>query len=447
MSPRHVVLLIADQFQFQFQRLGTNDPIARTPHLDQLAGEGVNYTNMFCSNPQCTPSRVSMQTGIYPHEAGVMAIYGFGGHTGHLSPDRLTVGKVFRDAGWTTAYFGKSHPLDALGYDHFREHGVGSPLSGVDRAVTTDAVRFVSGHDPQQPLFLTVSWHEPHPAFEHVAPFDQHFPPEQMPIPTTYEDDLAGKPPYQAERRAMPHGGVDLDRLRDELSCYYSMISHVDALVGQIRAALEARGMWDDTVVLFTSDHGDMMGAHGFRLKGVLPYDELYRIPFILRVPGLQLERSVVDDLCVNVAQPGTLLTAAGLPVPTEMSGGSVLERALRTSPPQDECVFLEHYAAYWGLHPFRIARTRDWKYVRHYGEAPWEELYNLVTDPGELHNLADRSDLTPTRAELRRRVDEWWQSTYGQDLEYYESAAFRNWGHTTLVSDNALWTDASASQ
>jgi arylsulfatase len=448
MSTRHVVLLIADQFQYQ--RLGTADPIARTPHLDRLAAEGVSYTNMFCSNPQCTPSRVSMQTGLYPHEAGVMAIYGFGGHTGHLSPDRVTVGKVFRDAGWTTAYFGKSHlghPLDALGYEHFREHGVGSPLSSVDREVTADASRFIAEHDPERPLFLTVSWHEPHPAFEHVPPYDEYFPPEQMPIPPTYHDDLAGKPPYQAERRAMPHGGVDLERLRDELSCYYSMISHVDSLVGQIRGALEAHGMWDDAIVLFTSDHGDMMGAHGFRLKGVLPYDELYRIPFILKVPGIRAERSVVDDLCVNVAQPGTLLAAAGLPVPAEMLGGSVADRAFRTDPPAEECVFLEHYAAYWGVYPFRIARTRDWKYVRHYGATMWEELYDLVADPGEVHNIVDREDLAETRTDLRRRVDEWWRSTGGRDFEHYESDTFRNWGRATLVSDTAMWNDPVTSQ
>lgn len=446
MSPRHVVLLIADQFQSQ--RLGTADPVARTPELDRLAADGVNYTNMFCSNPQCTPSRVSMQTGLYPHEAGVMAIYGFRGHTGHLSPDRLTVGKVFRDAGWTTAYFGKSHlghSLEALGYDHSIEHGVGRPLSAVDRTVTDDAVRFVATHDPGKPLFLTVSWHEPHPPFEHVPPFDRHFRPEEMPIPATHDADLTGKPPYQADRRAMPHGGIGLERLREELSCYYSMISHADSLVGEIRGALEARGMWDDAVVLFTSDHGDMMGAHGFRLKGVLPYDELYRIPFLLKVPGLSPARRVVDDLCVNVAQPGTLLAAAGLPVPAEFRGGSVLDRAARPARPDDECVFLEHYAAYWGLHPFRVIRTRDWKYVRHFGETPWEELYDLVADPGEVHNVAGRTELDGIRDDLRRRVDDWWDSTGGRDLDHYESDDFRNWGAATLVYDNELWADASA--
>lgn len=446
MSPRHVVKLIADQFQYQ--RLGTVDLLARTPNLDRLTDDAVSYSNMFCSTPQCTPSRVSMQTGLYPHEADVMTIYGFGGHTGHLSPDRQTIGRVFRDAGWTTAYFGKSHlghPLTALGYDHVVEHGVGSALSSVDRAVTADAVEFVAEHDADTPLFLTVSWHEPHPPFEQVEPFAQRFPPAEMPVPATYGDELAGKPPYQAARRAMSNGGADLDRLRYELSCYYSMMSHVDSLVGQIRAALEARGMWDDAVVLFTSDHGDMMGAHGFRLKGVLPYDELYRIPFLLKVPGLSLARQTVDDLCVNVAQPGTLLAAAGLPVPPELRGGSVLDRAKRPAPPEEECVFLEHYAAYWGLHPFRIARTPQWKYVRHYGETPWEELYDLVADPGEVHNVVDRGDLGDVRDDLRRRVDEWWTATGGRELDHYESDAFKSWGDATLHRDNALWTDASA--
>jgi arylsulfatase A-like enzyme len=167
----------------------------------------------------------------------------------------------------------------------------------------------------------------------------------------------------------------------------------------------------------------------------------------VLKVPGLSAERAVVDDLCVNVAQPGTLLAAAGLPVPAEMTGGSVLERASHAAPPKDECVFFEHYAASWGLHPLRVARTRDWKYVRHFGDTPWEEPYDLAADPGELHNVVDREDVAGTRRELRLAVDEWWEATGGRDLEYYESDDFRNWGQATVVSDNHLWNDAATSK
>lgn len=136
--------------------------------------------------------------------------------------------------------------------------------------------------------------------------------------------------------------------------------------------------MWDDTVVLFTSDHGDMMGAHGFRLKGVPPYDELFRIPFQLKVPGLSPSRQVVDDLCVNVAQPGTLLAV----------------------------------------------------------------LNDLAADPGEVHNVVDRADVGHVRDDLRRRVDDWWASTGGRELDHYESDTFKTWGEATLHRDNALWTD-----
>src|SRR5919199_4094307 len=171
----HVLLFICDQMQYR--RQGKVDPLARTPHLDRLADEGVFFTHMHASNGQCVPSRVSMQTGLYPHEAGVMIIYGFHGHTAHLDGSQRTVGHVFRDAGYTTAYFGKTHfgtTLDALGYDHGnggpepagadegegprRQVAGGAPRrnSLTDRQIVDDALAFVRDYDPMQPLFLTV---------------------------------------------------------------------------------------------------------------------------------------------------------------------------------------------------------------------------------------------------------------------------------------------------
>ncbi len=138
------------------------------------------------------------------------------------------------------------------------------------------------------------------------------------------------------------------------------MISEVDRLFGEVRASFDARGMWDEAVVAFTSDHGDMMGAHRLRLKGTLPYEELYRVPLVLRVPSQTFPRRMLDDLTVNVSLPGTLIEAAGLPLPPEFKGGSLLPALRRTAPPDDEMIFFEHYGAYWGLHPFRAVRTRE---------------------------------------------------------------------------------------
>ncbi len=488
----HVVLFICDQLQYQ--RQGRVDPQAHTPHLDRFAQENVFFTHFHACNGQCVPSRAAMQTGLYPHEAGVMIIYGFHGHTAHLTGEHLTVGHVFRDAGYTTALFGKTHfgaPMAELGYQHGWEGppggggeegprprgaaggtGGGTRLhnSETDRAIVDRALAFLGAHDPAQPLFLTVSIHEPHPPFEVVEAYAELFDEEEMRLPRSfYEDDLAGKPRFQREHAQdgrhgyLDTGAAQAARARSELRRYYTMIAHVDQLFGEVRSALESKGMWDGAAVAFTADHGDMMAAHRMRLKGTVPYEEIFRIPFVLKLPAGASPpvRREVDDLTANVAQPGTLVEAAGRPVPLEMRGGSLVPLVYRPERPDEETLFYEHYGAYWGLHPFRVVRVRDaergeWKLARYYGpdellnarqapldggraaqpETHWDaELYDLTNDPDELHNLANDPALAEWRAELERRVDEWWQRTGGRDFDYYESDEFKLSGAATLVA------------
>ena len=445
----HVLFVICDQMQNQ--RMGVVDPVAFTPALDRLAREGVRFSHLYCSNPQCVPSRVSLQTGLYPHEAGVMIIYGFHGHTAHLSGEERTVGQELRDAGYTTAYFGKTHfgiGLGKLGYDHGGNEHVAGGNPAKDRAYTDQALAFLEGHDVRQPLFLTVSLHSPHPAFERVDAFAEHYPLERMRLPESYyKDDLSGKPPFQRQHAVDGHHGTGAEAaLRDELFRYYTMISHVDHLFGELRAAFEAKGMWEDTVVLFTADHGDMMGAHRTRLKGTLPYEELYRVPCLMRLPGGSHAGRVVDSLAVNTALPGTLMAAAGLPVPAAFRGGSLLpllERPASAPPPAEEEIFFEHYGAYWGLHPLRGIRSRrhgpdgvqEWKYVRYYGPDDTEEMYDLAADPHELVNLAadGRRAVAAVRADLSARVERWWAATGGRSFADYEAPAFKARGAATL--------------
>ncbi|HEV2124871.1 MAG TPA: sulfatase/phosphatase domain-containing protein, partial [Chloroflexota bacterium] len=262
-----------------------------------------------------------------------------------------------------------------------------------------------------------------------------------------YEGDLADKPAFQREHsHDGRHGYADSGpaqeaRAKAELHRYYTMIANVDALFGEVRDALEAKGMWDGSVVAFTADHGDMMSAHRMRLKGTVPYDEIFRIPFILKLPdgAPAPERREVDDLAVNVAQPGTLVQAAGLAPPTDFQGGSLVPLLYAPARSDSETVFYEHYGAYWGLHPFRSVRVRDpqrgeWKLARYFGpDAGEAELYDLAADPDELHNRADDAALAQWRAELERRVDEWWQRTGGRDFAYYESPEFKLSGAATL--------------
>ncbi|MDQ3701256.1 MAG: sulfatase-like hydrolase/transferase, partial [Chloroflexota bacterium] len=388
----HVVLFICDQMQYQ--RQGRLDPQAYTPNLDRFTREHIGFSHFHACNGQCVPSRAAMQTGLYPHEVPVMIIYGFHGHTAHITGRHRTVGHAFRDAGYTTAYFGKTHfgaPLAELGYDHGWEgpppgggDGGGDEVTGgrgaageagqrahrrnsaTDRAIVDRALAFLNEHDPARPLFLTVSLHQPHPPFEVVEAFAGRFSDEQMALPRSfYDDDLSGKPAFQAVhaqdgRHGYPDAGpAQQARARAELRRYSTMIANMDAMFGEVRQALEARGIWEGAAVAFTADHGDMMAAHRMRLKGTVPYDEIFRIPLALKLPAGAREpaRRRVDDLCANVSLPGTLLEAAGLSVPPELKGGSLLPLAYRERRPDSETLFYEHYGAYWGLHPFRVVR------------------------------------------------------------------------------------------
>ncbi|MHB8293826.1 MAG: sulfatase family protein [Acidimicrobiales bacterium] len=431
MAPRpNVLLFLCDQMQYQ--RQGPIDPVAHTPALTGLAADGVFFTHMLCANAQCVPSRASIQTGLYPHEANVMANFGLHGHSRRLNAAHRTVGHAFQDAGYDTAYFGKTHfgtDLVTAGYgmgvDSVRP--VDHILSLADDRILSDVLTFLDVHEWQRPLFLTVSLQEPHPPFETIAKFSQEIDKDAIIIPESfYQDDLSTKPPFQLEHATGQHRYASEEELRLETWQYYSMIAKVDEAFGAVRAAFEDRSEWDRTVAVFTSDHGDMMGAHGMRLKGTLPYDELFRVPLVVRLPGNENGGLTVDDLCVNVSLPGTLLETADLDVPAAMRGGSLVE-ALSGRGHGRARVFFEHYAAYWGVHPFRGVRTNHWKYVHYYGADATEELYDLSTDPHELDNRANHSDVSAVQSELAAEVENWWKATGGRDYAYYESPEFKS--------------------
>ena len=458
----HVVVFICDQMQAQ--RLGAVDNVAVTPTLDGLAKQGIVFSNMFCSSAQCVPSRVSLQTGLYPHEAQVMTNFPFFGHTRHIDDTFTTIGHVFKNAGYATAYFGKRHfgyPINRLGYEISNTPRVPGSNADKDRVFNDETLAFLRTYDRSHPLFLTVSYHEPHPPFELVPGFSKDYDTDTLPLPLSfYQDDLSTKPRFQREHANTSDHGVKEEVLRYELSCYYSMISHVDALVHEVLQALSDQGMRENTIVFFTSDHGDMMGSHRMRLKGTLPYDELFRVPAILQLPNGRLGGRVVDRLVSNTAIPGTILEAAGMSgCSSQLKDRSVLALAepsedLRSpSPPSEEMVFFEHYAAYWGLHPFRAIRMRfpqeinsvdkalcgtEWKYVYYYGLDQCEELYNLTADPDELVNLAevDTPNLGLLKATLSRHLNQWWMETGGREFSEYEQDAFKLRQDATFYSE-----------
>ena len=287
-----------------------------------------------------------------------------------------------------------------------------------------------------QPLFLTFSTNLPHPPFFAEPRWAERFhAPELDLAPSYYEETFTDKPPFQKEHALDGnHGARDELDQRRELAQYYTMIAEMDDHFARVKAEYERLGLWDDTVVLFIADHGDMMGAHRMRLKGTLPYEEIYRIPCMLKLPrGTRVTRMVIDDLVSSVQAPATLLKAAQIDVPAQFHNGDFYDSLFRIEAPEDEHIFFEHYAAYWGLHPFYATRDRRFKYVRYYGDDACQVMYDLQEDPRELHNIAADPQHEAQRSTLAQRADAWWRETGGHDLTYYESADFKANTHNRI--------------
>jgi arylsulfatase A-like enzyme len=414
-----VVVLLTDQ-----QRAGAmgvaGEPGAVTPAMDRLAREGVRFTHAFCPTPQCSPSRAALLTGRYPHRAGVMSNVPETGREGPgaamsppLDPRVPGLGKVFAAAGYETAYIGKWH----LGGDP-RQHGFQTyaPLD-TDPRVTEDALAFLkkraAASGPPRPLLLVVSWLNPHNIYR--VGNAEGIPPEALArvrLPESLADDLSTKPlpqrVYLTDDQGKPWARARADDWRRYLAFYYQVLNRVDAEIGQVTEVLRRDS--PNALLVFSSDHGDLGGAHRLPFKGPAMYEELVRVPLVISWPG-KIRPAVNDALVNNIDLLPTLCDLAGLPPPGGTDGRS-LRPLLGLAAPTDaaaatpEVVYGEYYGKQSWRVPIRMVRTREWKYVRYtrYGE----ELYQLSADPWELKNLAGAPEHAAVQHDLANRLDRW---------------------------------------
>ncbi|MFB6146832.1 MAG: sulfatase [Halobacteriaceae archaeon] len=426
----NVLQILTDQQQAA--ALGAVNDSYHTPNLDRLADSGTLFANCYTTHPQCTPARSSLVTGQFPHQTGVYTLPHWGGYD--LDPESHSVAHAFGDAGYDAVWTGKwhlgDHNIEALGWDRFdtvpkfRDDPDLNTRVDHDRRTTERAIEYLDERDDDRPFFLTASYRLPHPPYLEAESVADHYDEDAVPIPESVDSDLEDRPDYLAERVA----DLDLDEaeIREMAYQYRTMVSQVDAYVGRLLDALEERGLREETVVLFASDHGDMTGAHGFSHKGAIPFEEVARVPCLVDVPecvdGRPRAGGTVEDLVSLAAVPGTLLDAAGLDVDPAFEGGSLLDVTRRDAPPETDRVFFEHKYARWGHHPYRAVREDDWKYVQHLGENDGEEeLYDLDADPGERENLAGDPDQAERLARLRGVVDGWWEATGGDVRDWVE--------------------------
>ncbi len=425
MKPKNIIFITTDQ-----QRVDAmgNRKNYYTPNLDKLSNMGIKFTNHIVTSAQCTPSRATWMTGRYPHEVGVNII----GHM--LDPEDENIAYTFNDGGYETVYFGKWHlggkPSDyGFRVTDYRADGI--DLTGAnqnpnyysyqDAHTTAQTLNYLDDYNREDPFFMHVSWYMPHPnqpgkgPFEDISAFNDRFEKNDMPIPLSYyKDDLSTKPVHQQKRAQSEESQLPEEVVREDAKKYRKLVSLMDRNLGKVLDKLEEKKLLENTMIVFTSDHGDMQGAHRLRLKGVLPYKELYHVPLLVYLPWVSSKREEVRELTSSASLAGTMIDAAGINIPPSFSP-SLLPLLDKEQP--ESHVFIEHYKAYWGQHPFRGIQTEQYKYVYYYDD-DIEEMYDLRNDPDELLNISSESSYDSIKKNLRDMVDDWWIKTGGLSKE-----------------------------
>lgn len=455
----NILFLVADEYRHDCLGVAGH-PIVKTPNFDRLAREGVRFTQAYVASPVCSPSRATMFTGRYPPAHGVLnngmpfnageivlpkflhdrgyttAIYGkshlqfsdgtfdfaeitAGGDGAAYQAFLRASGQMIKGSANTAAVEGtlvspEKTPLrigtSVLPEDTFPE--------AWEASHAVDFLRAQRGRD--KPWFLFVSMLKPHSEFVIPAPFDKMYAAKDMLLPKTFKPGMALPSDFAAGGESEGEGAAkkkkrekvdgpgsparlfinDADILREVTAHYYGAVSLVDKHMGRILAALDELGMRDNTIVVFTADHGNMLGERNRMFKGVM-YESSARVPFLLRapgrVPGGKVNTAVVDNTTIMP----TLLDLAGLPMPPAVQGKS-LAPLLRSAGPAPD-------AAYSYLSD-KMVRQGDWKLIvpltRSRSGKP--ELYNVARDPDEQTNLYGKPEAAEAQAKLTALMEGW---------------------------------------
>lgn len=410
-EPRHpnIVFVFADQWRADATGYA-GDPNVRTPHLDRLASQALNFTHAVSGCPVCSPYRATLLTGRRPLSHGVFV------NDVQLPDEELTIAEILGGAGYATAYIGKWH-LDGHGrsnyipperrqgfeyfkalecthnYQHSAYYAGDDPTrrlwDGYDAiAQTQDAIAYLrQAATRDKPFLLVLSWGPPHNPYE-TAP--ESFRALYQPAAIQLRPNVPASHAEQA---------------RVELAGYYAHCSALDACVGQLWEALRELGIEQDTLFVFTSDHGDLLHSQG-QIRKQQPWDEVIRVPLLVRYPRLLGEHGKSLDALINAEDLlPTLLGLARVAVPACVEGLDFSRYMQGAADPSDGAALLlcawpfGEWTRARGGREYRGLRTRQYTYVRSL-DGPWL-LFDNLADPYQLTNLVNQPAAHQVRAEL----------------------------------------------
>jgi arylsulfatase A-like enzyme len=443
--PPNVVFVFGDQWRAQAVGYA-GDPNVHTPHLDRLADQSVNFCNAVSGFPVCSPYRASLLTGQYSTTHGVIM------NDAPLSSRAVSIAQAFKGGGYQTAYIGKWHvdgrgersayipPERRQGFEfwkvlecthsynnsHYYAGDSDKKLTweGYDAiAQTREAQRYLRQEVRDKPFLLMLSWGPPHDPY--------------LTAPQPYRDLYD---PSKLTLRPNVPGPLAVSEARQGLAGYYAHCSALDACVGGLLATLKETGLDDNTIFVFTSDHGNMLGSQG-QWDKQRPYEESIRVPFLLRWPeGLGCTGRTVQKLIDAPDIMPTLLGLCGLPIPSTVEGSDLSAYARgHATVPDDDAVLLTcpwpfgKFTRKQGGREYRGVRTQRYTYVRDLN-GPWL-LYDNQVDPYQLKNLINEPAVARTQDHLEHILQRELKRSHDQLVPGEE--LIKKWGYKVQSNGN----------
>lgn len=441
----NILLIMTDQQRPDTLGFRGQTP-CNTPHIDSIAAEGVSFERAITPCPLCLPSRAALFTGLYPTQNDMMS-----NQTGYLRSCEML--DHFRAAGYQIDYAGKWHmgegniaeftdrhagdstkiysqwcldqglidgwmfndpatrttrePSMSVPKVHCQDLPVGKTNEGY---ITDFAIDMIRTRNRAKPFFQVCSFNGPHPPFMIPEPYFSMYAPEDVETPANFgpqADELEVNQTSYYRRLFLDHG-EDFDAWRASYAVYWGFVTMIDDMVGRLLAALKDEALMQDTIIVFTSDHGENLGAHGLWQK-MVPYEESIRVPLVIRIPGRSsLCQTDVPASLVDV--PPTLAALCGLPEGPHWSGESLFAKnwALEGEPP----VFAMHQPIgdWMKVTDWRMIERGRFKYVWYRGKG--DELFDLRSDPEELCNLIDLPEHGSRLSKLRQQLGTFLEAT-----------------------------------
>ncbi|OXM83280.1 arylsulfatase [Paenibacillus rigui] len=432
-----------------------NHPVVDTPNLDQLARSGVLFRNAYSATPSCIPARAAMLTGMSQRHHGRI------GYQDQVPWDyEHTLPSVLAASGYHTQCVGKMHVYPARnlcgfhnivmhdGYLHHNRMRPSTPVAesfdscddylpwlreragadsdlldlGLDcnastvarpwhlpealhptNWVVTQSIDFLRRRDPRKPFFLSMSFVRPHPPFDPPQAFLDMYLDADIPEPVMGEWAQTEDTEKHGLNPVTNKGIVPKHRLRRAQAAYYALITHIDHQIGRFLQAMHEYDVLRNTVILFTSDHGELLGDHNLFRK-TLPYEGSAKVPFILADPGgmLHLCKNTTNDRVIEIRDiMPTLLDAAGAPIPDTVDGASLLPLAKGEEAAWREAIHGEHECKDMSNHYMTDGLQ---KYIW-FSQTGREQLFDLRSDPQELRNVAEDGRYQASLASWRERL------------------------------------------